>query len=215
VSGEIHGHVRTRPMKEPACSMAPNQVGLGPGQLCPRKMRLLLAASTWACLDLQTTFWLRTIFQKTPFRGLQSQSRNASRHVVTSVSHHVHNRRIGNSLRLSTCGIESKMCRESLTRHAWGRGRRHCVVLVGSCQGAVEDHRTESMSGGGEGGASCFWLVLYGEIIYQTCRTALARSTERTLFVCRVISDGRALLDHFVDWTWLITQHRAPVARAH
>ena len=188
---------------------------LGPGQLCPRKMRLLLAASTWACLDLQTTFWLRTMFQETRYRGLQSQSRNASRHVVTSVSHHVHNRRIGNSLRLSTCGIESKMCRESLTRHAWGRGRRHCVVLVGSCQGAVEDHRTESMSGGGEGGASCFWLVLYGEIIYQTCRTALARSTERTLFVCRVISDGRALLDHFVDWTWLITQHRAPVARAH
>ena len=154
-------------------------------------------------------------FQKIRCLGLQSQSRNASRHVVTSVSHHVHNRRIGNSLRLSTCGIESKMCRESLTRHAWGRGRRHCVVLVGSCQGAVEDHRTESMSGGGEGGASCFWLVLYGELIYRTCRTALARSTERTLFVCRVISDGRALLDHFVDWTWLITQHRAPVARAH
>ena len=32
----------------------------------------------------------------------------------------------------------------------------NCVVLVGSCQGAVEDHRTEPMSGGGEGGASCF-----------------------------------------------------------
>ena len=147
--------------------------------------------------------------------GFQKELFSWSEEPIANVSHHVYNRRFGNSLRLSTCGIESKMCRESLTRHAWGRGRRHCVVLVGSCQGAVEDHRTESMSGGGEGGASCFWLVLYGEIIHQTCRTALARSTERTLFVCRVISDGRALLDHFVDWTWLITPHRAPVARAH
>ena len=50
MSGEIHGHVRTRPMEEPACSMTPNQVGLGPGQLCPRKMRLLLAAGSMGML---------------------------------------------------------------------------------------------------------------------------------------------------------------------
>ena len=66
VSGEIHGHVRTRPMKGPACSMTPNQVGLGPGQLCPRKMRLLLAAGSMGMLRPANDILAENDFSKDP-----------------------------------------------------------------------------------------------------------------------------------------------------
>ena len=61
-----------RPMKEPACSMTPNQVGLGPGQLCPRKMRLLLAAGSMGMLRPANDILAENDFSKDRYRGLQS-----------------------------------------------------------------------------------------------------------------------------------------------
>lgn len=54
-------------MKEPACSMTPNQVGLGPGQLFPRKMRLLLAAGSMGMLRPANDILAENDFSKDPF----------------------------------------------------------------------------------------------------------------------------------------------------